>query len=130
VTLKPWDIHYFEVEFPNQDGTVLKRNKYILIINIDHEDWFYGLIINTNIPNFVAKKPKLKVCTVGLRLFVYPFLELDCHVDCTKLHTFKKTNCTRSTLKGPLKEPTITEITEAFKECPVAENFYIKKFNK
>ena len=100
----------------------------MIVADFAGNDWFYGLLINSQVHPYIESRPYLHPCMVEIRLSTHPFLSYDSWINCTVLHCLKKTELTEGNWVGVLTPQTIQNVKQGILECPRMDRFYKKKF--
>lgn len=85
------------------------KDKFVIIACIDTNPW--GFFINTEINQFILKRPELLACQVHIKVASYKFLDYDSYVDCTDLLPFEDTELID--IKDQVDQETKVEIKKA-----------------
>ena len=62
------------------------KNKYVFIVCKDMD--FMGFLVNSDLSNFILKRPDLLMCQVPLSASDYGFLSHNSYLDCGQLYSF------------------------------------------
>ena len=75
------------------DFTTPPKEKFLALACINPDPWFF--IINSDINDYVRKKPYLEKCQVRIDVANHTFLDHDSYIDCTRLHRIPATEIHR-----------------------------------
>jgi hypothetical protein len=98
------------------------KDKFLLVACV--EPILNLFVINSEIPDFVQKRPHLKRCQVKMDVASHPFLTHDSYIDCkdaiisiTREHAEEQIYNEMNRLKGNIKEPVKEKVIAAIKSC-------------
>ncbi|MDR0196562.1 MAG: hypothetical protein LBI73_15710 [Myroides sp.] len=83
----------------------IEHDKFIIYLadDVKNIDLFGGVIINSIINDYINSNAYLKSQHVLIDVNRHPFLRYDSFVDCTKIHSFSKTEALSYIAKNPVK---------------------------
>ncbi len=99
------------------------KDKFVLIAYID--SFPYGFFINSEINNYIAKRPYLLSCEAKILSNQHNFLKTDSYVDCREIFCFNDSELTDS--KGLLSTDGQIEVIKAVGSCRVLERIHKNK---
>ena len=115
--IKPGSVLYLHCPFTHPP-----KEKFLLVACV--EPILNFLVINSQIPDFVQKRPDLKRCQVKIDVASHRFLIHDSYIDCkdaitslTREHIEEQILNDMSRLKGDIEEPVKEQVIAAVKSC-------------
>jgi hypothetical protein len=96
------------------------KNKYV-VIACEDGDW-HGFFINSQINQFVHRRPRLLPCVAQIFADDHHFLRHDSYVNCKDIYEFVPSELTD--LKGVLSPIAIQDVQNAVRLCPVLRPHY------
>ena len=115
-TVKLWDVYYVFTSHTKP----FPKHKFIVILAFETNPM--GFLINSQINQFVQKRPRLLPCEVKIEQSNHTFLSHDSFLDCRDLFSFAAAELTD--LRGSIDEATRTKILAGVAACPVLPRDY------
>lgn len=114
MVIEVWDVYYLFTTH-----TTPPKNKYVAIVCAEPE--ILGFIINSEINQFVAKRPKLMPCMVELLHGQNTYLKRDSFLDCQEAKYFVEPQL--HDYRGGVAHEARPAIVNAVKACPVLRQY-------
>ncbi len=112
--VEAWDVYYLFTTY-----TTPPKDKYVVVVCVEPE--ILGFFINSEINEFVRKRPKLMPCMVELDSAHNPFLRYDSYLDCQLARSFVEPQL--HDYRGSVAEESRLGVVEAVQACPVLRQF-------
>jgi hypothetical protein len=112
--------HFFHVK--NCPYTTPTKDKFIAIVCKDID--CMGFFVNSNISQFIQKRPNMLACQVKIMASDYYFLSSDSFLDCSRLYHFDDILLLDG--RGPVNPRTIAEIKQVVATAKTIERRYRK----
>lgn len=93
--LKPGAVVRLEVKFPQ-----VTKPKFLVLVADDEPD-FWTFIVNSEISQFVANRPNILKCQVGIDAENHPFLDHNSHVSCHEVLKLKREDVIKKLVTAP-----------------------------
>jgi hypothetical protein len=94
--LKPGCVVRLEVKFHQK-----AKPKFLVLVAEDDPEYL-TFIVNTDINQFIQKRPELLQCQVSIDVASHGFLDHDSHVACDKIWPIKREDVIKALMSDPL----------------------------
>jgi hypothetical protein len=111
-----WHIYFVK----NCAHTTPIKDKFVLIVFLGKNP--RGFLINSNITNWIRKRPHLLACEAPILAAEHPFLKHDSCVDCHELYEFFEWELDKN--MGKVSEQAKASVLTAIQLCPSIERRY------
>ena len=111
-TVELWQVYYVFCKYTKPTP----KNKFIVIMCFD-ETIPMGILINSEINNFIKKRNHLMSCEVTLEQERHNFLRHTSYLDCRDIFSFPEVELTD--LRGVMHPDIRQDVINAVKACPV-----------
>ncbi len=104
------------------------RNKYLVILGIDDDGNVYGgVVINSRINDRIPIA--IQDLQMPIRKSVYPFLDHDSFVDCSKLMVVRAETFAKWEFKGVISQDDVALISGTLRESPLVAAAELARFS-
>ena len=115
-SLSCWDVYHV---LNCRHAQPIPKNKFVVIICFDPNP--HGFFINSQINQFIRRRPRLLPCEVLLPANAHPFLRYDSWLDCQNLYDFQPNELTDH--RGAIVSAVRVAVLQGVQNCPVLRRY-------